>query len=110
MVAFNFKKEFSPQIKSRKKRHTIRQKQRCKIGDEMQLYTGQRTKSCKLIKRSKCVDVYKIKMTKVGCFYKGDITLPEFAKRGGFKTPVEMREFFKNQYGLPFTGWVHVWR
>ena len=109
MVAFNFKKEFVPHIKSGKKRMTIRQTKRCDVGDDMQLYTGQRTKQCKKIMDAVCSDVFKIYITESGVGCPRFTSMKNLADLDGFKSPVEMREFFKNQYGLPFEGYAHVW-
>lgn len=41
MVAINFMSQFAPMIESGTKIHTLRDKARCKVGDTLQLYTGQ---------------------------------------------------------------------
>jgi hypothetical protein len=46
-----------------KKLSTIRQKKRCKVGDKMQLYTGQRTKGCKKILDATCIGTAQITIT-----------------------------------------------
>ena len=47
MVAINFSPQFAGIVASGAKKQTIRKKNRFRIGDRLQLYTGQRTKNCK---------------------------------------------------------------
>lgn len=52
MVAYSFNKGFVPSIESGRKRQTIRAPRRrhVRIGEQLQLYTGMRTKACRLIR------------------------------------------------------------
>lgn len=131
MVAFNFKPEFVPKIESGEKKQTIRRSQRCNPGDDVQLYTGQRTKKCRKIKDSTCTKIVNVaigeqeirgKNTRFiqtehnGSFMQliEGITcekeeLDKFAVMDGFENSEKMFDFFKNQYGLPFQGVIHVW-
>ena len=54
MVAYNFQPEFVAPIQSGVKTQTIRRSARCKTGDELQLFTGQRTKACRQIGTATC--------------------------------------------------------
>ncbi|AFY39879.1 hypothetical protein Lepto7376_3703 [[Leptolyngbya] sp. PCC 7376] len=57
MPALNFQKQFVPLIESGKKRQTIRCRKRpIKVGDLLYLYTGQRTKNCRKIAESICLE------------------------------------------------------
>lgn len=50
MVAYNFKPQFAPLVESGAKRQTIRalgKRRHARPGDALQLYTGQRTRSCR---------------------------------------------------------------
>ena len=49
MGAINFNKAFVEMIKDTSKPHTIRKTARVKVGEMVRLYTGMRTKECKLI-------------------------------------------------------------
>lgn len=51
MVAYSFKTRFAPPILAGTKRQTIRadRKRHARPGEELQLYTGMRTRHCKLI-------------------------------------------------------------
>lgn len=62
MVAYSFKQRFVAPILAGTKRQTIRadRKRHARPGEQLQLYTGMRTKQCKLIGRAECIDVVKI--------------------------------------------------
>lgn len=118
MVAFNFKVDFTPKIKSRIKTSTIRKTKRCSVGDTMQLYTGQRTKNCKKIMDDVvCVGTAHIRFTanhhiKPSCEEGVILNDPNGSlyDQEGFSSNEEMFEFFDKHYGLPFSGWLHVWK
>lgn len=59
MPAYNFQRQFVEPILSLEKPHTIRpeRKNPTEVGDMLYLYTGMRTKKCKLIATSSCIDV-----------------------------------------------------
>lgn len=118
MVAFNFKEDFAPKIEAGEKISTIRKTARCKPGDLMQLYTGQRTKKCRKIGEKKCIAVVEICINRdtLWSFPKRrseDKPLPIPNRRlhemEGFLNMEEMLKFFEDHYGLPFTGFWHVW-
>ncbi|MDO9443068.1 MAG: hypothetical protein Q7T73_19485 [Beijerinckiaceae bacterium] len=60
MVAYSFKKQFGPPILAGTKAQTIRadRKRHARPGEELQLYTGMRTRQCRLIARVPCITVY----------------------------------------------------
>lgn len=64
MVAYSFMRRFADLVESDTKPHTIRDNNRngrhAKDGDDLQLYTGMRTKSCRKLRDAKCVGVYEI--------------------------------------------------
>lgn len=62
MVAYSFKRRFAEPILAGAKRQTIRADRRrhARPGEELQLYTGMRTKSCRLIARRTCVDIQRV--------------------------------------------------
>jgi hypothetical protein len=60
MPAYNFQRQFVPMILDLSKPHTIRRKRERRPtvpGDVLSLYTGMRTKQCKLIATSPCTHV-----------------------------------------------------
>ena len=65
MVAYSFKKRFAAPIRAGTKAQTIRaqRKRHARPGEEAQLYTGMRTKHCKLIGRSICESVMSVRLT-----------------------------------------------
>lgn len=118
MVAFNFKSRFAPKISAGTKFSTIRSKKRCKVGDAVQLYTGQGTPACKLIREDICVGTARIHFDKNGVWHCTDISgVIEISIAWaeclylieGFKSPIKFIDFFRDQYGLPYSGFIHQW-
>lgn len=64
MVAYSFKGRFAEPILSGTKRQTIRadRKRHARPGEELQLYTGMRTRSCRLIGRAICLAVSPVRL------------------------------------------------
>ena len=94
MVAINFQPQFADDVESGKKRQTIRRKARCKAGDKLQLYTGQRTKACRKLLDALCVDVSDIVMPLLD----NPLITDAFAQADGFKDSKEMQEWFRTRY------------
>lgn len=63
MPAYSFQKQFVQMILDKSKTHTIRRRRArpTKPGDMLMLYTGMRTKSCKLIAVTECVRIEPIR-------------------------------------------------
>lgn len=118
MPAFSFQARFAPLVESFTKKSTIRRKRRAKPGDILYLYTGLRTKACRKLGEGICTSVAKVTIYEDSFIYAsvlGNCILIEAAKKSiaeaeGFKDWDEMRDWFKEQYGLPFTGYMHFWR
>ena len=121
MVAFNFT-VFTDKVAAREKRMTIRKTARAKPGDRIQLYTGMRTKACrKLVEDAVCEAVVEVTITesgmstRVGSFKTLSSVVTELtdldgaAQRDGFQDWPAMRDWFADKYGLPFTGYAHLW-
>jgi hypothetical protein len=114
MVAINFKSQWVPLILDGSKRQTIRKTARCKAGDALQIYTGQRTKDCRLIGTAVCQHVESIVIAD-DWLATGHYRIPSgdahaIAQVDGFETVDAMREWFRNQYGaLPFEGVRIMW-
>lgn len=65
MVAYSFKKRFTPKILTGAKGQTIRAHRvngHAKAGDQLQLYEAMRTKHCRLILRTLCGDVGEVRL------------------------------------------------
>lgn len=115
MVAINFQKQFAPDIRSGRKTQTIRKSARCKTGDVLQLYTGQRTKACELIGTARCAICEPITIAddyiSVGHFRLPSGDAAHIAWIDGFKSLSDMRDWFRDRYGsLPFNGYRIMWR
>lgn len=116
MPAFNFQEIFAPLVESGGKPSTIRKTMRCKIGDTVQLYTGQRTKDCRKLGEGVCIGLAQITIgLEDGTPWAvhgviGDVFLHKrLHEQEGFMNVNEFVGFFRQQYGLPFTGYLHVW-
>lgn len=110
MPAYNFKKQFAPDVESGKKRMTIRKKGKRKppvVGEKIKLYTGMRTKSCRLLAEPVCVDVAEIKirtkfdevLIRIGgdeyfCLFDSHKALTHIAQRDGFETKEQFFNYF----------------
>lgn len=123
MVAYSFKAHFRDPILHGTKRQTLRnpRKRHAMQGEELQLYTGMRTSSCKIIGIATCVDVRVIRLdlehgrieTPATGFA---LTTPDeidgFAQMDGFTNWREMARFWEvNHPGVPlWEGVVIRWR
>jgi hypothetical protein len=118
MVAFNFKAQFADDVETGRKRQTIRAQRRANVGDQLQLYTGMRTKKCRKLRDTTCLDVAPV-IIGVDPFGRLRVIVGEreirggrldlFVKADGFARRMDMRDFFAEQYGLPFNGWLIKW-
>lgn len=131
MVALNFKAQFADDVEFGRKRRSIRAPRKDgrdpKPGDTLQLYTGMRQKGCAKLGEAKCIRVRPVEIDYSGVLldgrklYCGDAPAyaggvdPEhydsdFAREDGFGTFQDMREFFEETHGLPFSGLLIEWR
>jgi len=104
VVAINFSAQFAADVASGKKRQTIRQTQRAKVGDRLQLYTGQRTKSCRRLTEADPVVTRtgSIEIDEAGLKYDGHYQTPDtangYARYDGFENFDQMRKWFFDRY------------
>ena len=117
MVAFNFQPFFEGDIAVGVKRSTIRRTMRCKIGDKLTFYTGQRTKDCRKIGEGVCIGIADITVNlpdgtpwavngRIGEVF----VAKRLANQEGFMNEKDFCDFFKYKYGYkPFNGYMHVW-
>lgn len=136
MPALNFKKQFAEAVRSGDKHQTIRRKRKRPfvVGDTVQLYTGQRTKSCEKLGEGYVDFVCNIyigedERIKVTEHYHNLFKRPHYLDPGlckwyytylrpdqikdlaiadGFKSTEEFMQFFRDS-GLPFEGQLIVW-
>ena len=120
MTAYSFKQQFAAPILSGAKRQTIRadRKRHARAGEQLQLYTGMRTKQCRLIGRAVCQSVLPITLdfprnlvSVGGETFSGWFKLDRFAISDGFDGWLSMREFWRVQHeGVSiFSGMVIRW-
>lgn len=116
MVAFSFTPEMAHKVESGEKNQTIRRKQRGKVGDRCQLYTGQRTPECRklrhddppLVAVTYCAIRPEYLTLGDASLHPGD--LDEFARMDGFKDYAAMVAWFDAKYGSRmFIGYLHRW-
>jgi uncharacterized protein YqfB (UPF0267 family) len=111
MVAYSFQQQFIEPILSGRKNGTIRangKRRHARPGEELQLYVGMRTKSCRLVANSQCqgVEPIRILFSKDGHhdtirIRKATIrgyALDAFAMTDGFGSWVEMRAFWREHH------------
>jgi len=117
MVAYSFNKGFAAPIRAGTKRQTIRlpRKRHARPGEELQLFTGMRTKHCELIGRATCTGVHDVRLD----FQAGSVTiddvltltapadLNEFAERDGF-TFDPNRLLHREPWRFMRLWWAHV--
>jgi hypothetical protein len=111
MVAFNFQMKFAEEVASGRKLQTIRAKARAKAGDKLQLYTGMRSPGCRKLRDAVCIGVDSVSITPSGPFFGQPGWWPKdknlFAERDGFKSYVDMYDWFFQTYGEEiFNGYV----
>ena len=116
MVAYNFQPGFAPDILSGRKLSTIRpagKRRHAVAGDELQLYVGMRTSSCRLLLRVPCLWSQTISIHRIAVIRESGATnsmwqLEELARLEGFASWSDMRDWFDNRYGLPVLGFTQI--
>lgn len=109
MVAYSFKPRFVAPILAGTKTGTIRAdglRRHAMAGEQLQLYTGMRTKHCELIIRIQCIAAPKITLyfkgrTRIetsGVVLRNPKALDSFALADGFNDFAEMREFWREEH------------
>lgn len=122
MPTLNFQPRFAPLVESGEKRCTIRAFRRDgrdpKPDDVLHLFTGMRTKRCRKLREDVCIDVSTIHITRrsvvivqrnlpaVTLSPAGRVSL---AQSDGFADWAEMRDWFDQVHGLPFSGLLIEW-
>lgn len=127
MPALNFQKQFADDVEQGVKRQTVRAHRKdgrphCRVGDTLKLYTGMRTKACRLLGEAEVIRIAPVCIRDIGMTLDGrwlptslasrdqiDPTDNEFAEADGFSSFVEMADWFQNAHGLPFEGVVIYW-
>jgi len=117
MSAYNFQKRFAPAIEDGTKTSTIRARRKNgyvpKAGERIKLYIGQRTRNCRLLREVTVARVTPIIVDEDSIVLNG-VPLSvmhclRISKNDGFPTWAEFVDFFKEQRGLPFNGYLIEW-
>lgn len=127
MVALSFSKQFADDVRDGKKCQTIRadsgKRRLPMVGEELQLYTGMRTKHCKLLRRVQCSSLIPVVInasTRTVTLKHWDKSVAEiltgnqltaFAEADGFPDVDSFFTYFCSDSGKPFfSGWLIVWK
>lgn len=125
MVAYSFQRQFADPILIGRKTHTVRgeRKRHARAGELLHLYTGMRTKQCRLVARATCDKVEPIGLyfgrrpasdwvMIAGCVLDRPPLLDAFAYRDGFEHWGALRTFWLRHHGelAPFQGFIIHWR
>ncbi len=117
MVAYSFQRRFVVPIRSGIKRQTIRadRKRHARAGEDLQLYTGMRTKKCELIAYAVCRDVLPVTLV----LDRDAVLVPDvafanldhFAMLDGFADWADLKAFWREHHpGVDeFTGVLIRW-
>lgn len=118
MVAYSFKAQFAEPIDLGTKGGTIRnpRKRHAHAGEELQLYTGMRTRQCKLIARKTCISVGQVVLnfnTRLVHIYdvgqwESKRDLDAFAIFDGFRSWEDMRLFWSLTHNTDRFVGVHI--
>jgi hypothetical protein len=126
MPAINFQPRFALDVECRRKRQTIRKegKRRWKIGDTLYLYTGMRTKNCRLLGTAVALEVRMIFIdTGRKCIaleyrddqgrrcidFVSDDEALALARADGFATLDDFFAFFAKTHGTLMRGYLINW-
>ena len=107
MPAYSFQEQFAPAVEQGKKRQTIRppRKRPTRPGDTLYLYTGMRTRRCRLLRVATCRAVTPITIHPDHVILDGRRLSPEetlaLARADGFENVEAFFDFFRRRYGLP---------
>lgn len=121
MVAYSFKARFASRILDGSKRQTIRndRKRHARPGEVLQLYTGMRTRQCRLLGRAVCVAVAPIRLDFINDQVEIDGDHPiiarrlldVFARQDGFDDWADLCRFWTDTHETPesFSGVLIIW-
>lgn len=116
MPAYNFKEKFADPVEKGDKNQTIRPRRKRPTveGDTLYLYTGMRTKKCRLLRQVTCKSVQPIAihsslLVMVDTEMVSIAAISDMAKADGFPSTSEFVSFFEQHYGLPFYGVLIKW-
>jgi len=116
MPAYNFQQRFARAVEIGAKRQTIRRKRKrpTRPGDRLYLYTGMRTKACRLLCKATCRQIEDVVIFSDKILFNDMVItwqkwLEAFAWNDGFHNFEDMTAWFRKTHGLPFSGEVIYW-
>jgi len=116
-MTYNFKPQFIGVVERGEKTSTIRAFGKRKApgpGTTLRLYTGMRTKQCRLLREVVCESCVSIHIADMYIAVGGRIInsaeADTLARRDGFINEGQLRDWFKLTHSLPFEGWLITWR
>jgi len=116
VTAYNFKAQFADAVLLGAKRQTIRAPRKrghAKVGDQIKLFTGMRTKGCRFLKEVRVSSASAIVIDDAGVtLYGRRLALAErerLAENDGFVDFESLVSFFRETHGLPFEGVLITW-
>ena len=107
MVAYSFKQRFIEPIRAGTKCQTIRadRKRHARPGEQLQLYSGMRTKHCQLIGRAECLSVWPVTLilreehgVVLENFRETYRNIDAFARADGFRDWAELAAFWSENH------------
>lgn len=110
MPAYSFKKRFADPILSNQKLQTIREvgkRRHARAGERIQIYTGMRTKQCKLIATRICSSVHQILLlimprqeieARIDGKVLGELELNALVRADGFEDVADMWKFWRDNH------------
>lgn len=116
--ALNFQSQFAAAVETGTKCQTIRAPRKdgrahCKVGDTIKLYTGRRTKCCRLLRTATVTAIDDIYINELHVILNGKMLDfgedDDFAVKDGFFDFQVMADWFNKTHGLPFHGFVIRW-
>jgi hypothetical protein len=134
MPAYNFQKQFAEKVESGAKPHTFRMPRKDgripEPGQPLALYTGMRTKACRLLKRTSVAHVFDLTIDTDGFTFGigqrrqyleylirigvtetvGVQAVDQVARLDGFPDFEAMLDWLRNTHGLPATGHLICWK
>lgn len=117
MVAYNFQARFADAVESGAKPHTIRADRKDgrvpKVGQQIHLYTGMRTKACRLLRKSIITEVARVQIRPGSLYVDGACLMSDeasqLARADGFDNAREFFDWFRVHHGHLFNGYLIRW-
>lgn len=113
MRDFYFTPRFVSLILAGQKRATGRRKKKCAPGEKIAMYVDDKSKKDRRIATSTCLCVFEFHVSAEKISVNETLLHVQdyygLATTLGFVTPKEMLDFYSQQYGLPFDGYLHTW-